>query len=191
MCERKTNRWIDLLDEALFSYRVTKGVTNRTPFQIFYTREPNFIFTLPENQENDIVIEAGVVEEEKFRISQPEFKIIYDALNEDVKEMRDKNAATMKKRWDTSNTQKVNVGDFVLVDTRRKLTLSKRPLGDPIFHAPGIYIINVYYYSQINVVGIVTEVFPSGNIKINWKEKDYYDDNIIANNKFKCVSKEV
>jgi hypothetical protein len=48
MHERSTNRWIDLLDECLFAYRISKGILKRTPFEIFYMREPNFILELPE-----------------------------------------------------------------------------------------------------------------------------------------------
>jgi hypothetical protein len=47
MFERKSDRWIDMLAEALFAYRITHGVTKETPFQIFYFRQPNFVYDYP------------------------------------------------------------------------------------------------------------------------------------------------
>jgi hypothetical protein len=114
MYERKTNRWIDLIDEALFSYRVTKGVTKKTPYEIFYCRKPNLVYSLPGEEIREEIDEEG----EDFRIDYDELKEINQALIQDVREQREKNAEVMKKRWDTINTQKVKVGDFVLVDTR-------------------------------------------------------------------------
>jgi len=37
--ERKSKRWVDVLHEALFSYRITVGVTKKTPFEIFFFSE--------------------------------------------------------------------------------------------------------------------------------------------------------
>jgi hypothetical protein len=47
MYEKDTYRWVDLLPEALFSYRITVGVTKKTPFEIFYFRTPNFVYSFP------------------------------------------------------------------------------------------------------------------------------------------------
>lgn len=45
---------------------------------------------------------------------------VHSNLIQSVREMREKNAIKMKARWDTKNTQKVAVGDFVLVDPQIK-----------------------------------------------------------------------
>lgn len=168
MFERKTKRWIDLLDEALFAYRVTVGATKKTPFEIFFMRKPNFVYSLPgEPQQN---------EENSFRIDENELHELHDALIEDVREQREKNAATMKKRWDTSNTQPVSVGDYVLVDPRKGKKKRKRGLGEPLFHVPGI----------------VESVNASGNIKVKWKEgSNYFDESFVPNNKFRVVNKSI
>jgi hypothetical protein len=47
MFERKSKRWIDMLNESLFSYRVTKGVVGKTPFEIFFLRSPHFVYDYP------------------------------------------------------------------------------------------------------------------------------------------------
>jgi hypothetical protein len=168
MYERKTKRWIDLLDEALFSYRITVGVTKKTPFEIFFMRKPHFIYSLPGEE---------VVEQENlFRINEIELRTIHDAIIQDVREQREKNALSMKRKWDTINTQVVAVGDYVLVDPRTNKKKKKRPIGEPLYHVPGI----------------VMDVNASGNIVVKWKEgSGYFDTSPVPNNKFKVVSQSV
>lgn len=108
MYERDTYAWVDLLPEALFSYRITVGVTKKTPFEIFYFRKPHFVYSYPgsnlSDEENDF--------EEFSEGDREKVQEIHSLLLQDVREQREKNAEKMKKRWDTVNTQQVEVACF-------------------------------------------------------------------------------
>ena len=105
MYEKNTLRWIDLLPEALFSYRITVGVTKRTPFEIFYSREPNFVYCYPGTN----IAEANLDVEQVNEGDRSAVQEMHDALMQDVREQREQNAMRMKERWDTINTQQVEV----------------------------------------------------------------------------------
>ena len=95
-------------------------------------------------------------------------------LIQSVREMREKNAIKMKARWDTKNTQKVAVGDFVLVDPqiKTKKIKQKRILGESIYSLPGI----------------VLEVNAIGNIRVEYKNGDVTPiDRPVPNNQFKVI----
>jgi hypothetical protein len=89
--------------------------------------------------------------------------------------MREKNAIKMKARWDTKNTQKFAVGDFVLVDpqiNKTKKIKQKRILGESIYSLPGI----------------VLEVNAIGNIRVEYKNGDVTPiDRPVPNNQFKVI----
>jgi len=110
--ERKSNRWIDFLSPALLAYRVTVGVTGKTPFEIFFVRQPNFIYLYPGT---NITYEGC---EEIHVGNEQEVLEIHDELMQAVREKREQNAIKMKARWDSINTQKVAVGDYILVNPR-------------------------------------------------------------------------
>lgn len=105
MYERNSYAWVDLLPEALFSYRITVGVTKKTPFEIFYFRKPHFVYSCPgsnlSDEENDL--------EEFNEGDREKVQEIHSLLMQDVREQREQNAAKMKKRWDTVNAQQVEV----------------------------------------------------------------------------------
>ena len=104
MFEKKTYRWVDLLPEALFSYRITVGVTKKTPFEIFYFRAPHFVYSYPgTNIGSDTDIE-GYNEGERAKIQEMHFLLV-----QDVREQRERNSVKMKERWDTVNIQQVQV----------------------------------------------------------------------------------
>lgn len=104
MYEKSSYRWIDLLPEALFSYRITVGVTKKTPFEIFFFRTPNFVYSYPgTNLAQDFDIE-DITEGDRENV-----QTIHAALIQDVREQREANGFKMKHRWDTKNTQQVEV----------------------------------------------------------------------------------
>lgn len=48
MTENNTSRWIDLLDDVVLSYRITRHpITNCTPFQAMFNRKPDLLYNLP------------------------------------------------------------------------------------------------------------------------------------------------
>ena len=99
---------------------------------------------------------------------------VHSNLIQSVREMREKNAIKMKARWDTKNTQKVAVGDFVLVDPqiKTKKIKQKRILGESIYSLPGI----------------VLEVNAIGNIRVEYKNGDVTPiDRPVPNNQFKVI----
>jgi transposase InsO family protein len=174
MYAKNTNRWIDLVDECLFAYRITKGPTSKTPYELYYLREPNFVLNLPEVNERNKHIENDEVELDFKKISKMSQEIMAVTRAE-----REANAEKMKKRWDTNNTQKAKVGDFILTEkllydqpTKHKLR-KKRKLGDALFVKPGV----------------VVKVHANGNVSVKWKETETVD--VVANNKFKVVSKHI
>src|SRR5687768_8851133 len=102
---------------------------------------------------------------------------LYMDLLDRVHVMREKNAVSMKARWDTVNTQKVQVGDFVLVDPRiKKKWRAKDVLGERIFSMPGKVI----------------EVNANGNIRVSYKNGSVTPENKpVPNNKFKVVDEDL
>lgn len=49
MTEQDTERWIDLLDDAVLSYRITRHpVTNYTPFEAMFNRKPDLLYNFPD-----------------------------------------------------------------------------------------------------------------------------------------------
>jgi len=172
MYEKDTYRWVDLLPEALFSYRITVGVTKKTPFEIFYLRAPNFVYSFPGTNLAEVVDLEDCNEG-----NQTEVQEFVANLIQDVREQREANAVKMKERWDTVNTQQVEVGQFVLVDPRHRYKVQpKRVLGRPLFFVPGQVI----------------HVNPNGNIGVQWKDgTETPVDRPIPNNKFKVVAEDV
>jgi len=172
MFERKSKRWIDMLDESLFSYRVTKGVAGQTPFQIFFLRPPHFVYHYPGT------VLPEVPDPEANILEQQEIIEIHSNLIQSVREMREKNAAKMKSRWDTNNTQKVEVGNYVLVDPRVKTKKIKKKavLGERIYSMPGV----------------VLDVNANGNILVRFKNGEETPINKpVPNNQFKVIDQEM
>lgn len=100
MYTKQTLRWIDLLPEALFAYRITVGVTKQTPFEIFFARRPNYVYSYP----------GTVVQEDQnsgLEFDREKIQAVHENLLLDVRTQREANAVKMKERWDTSNTQMV------------------------------------------------------------------------------------
>ena len=91
--------------------------------------------------------------------------------------MREKNAAKMKSRFDTVNTQVVKVGDYVLVDPRiKKKWRAKATLGERIYSMPGI----------------VSEVNANGNILVRYKNGlETPINKPVPNNQFKVIDEEI
>ena len=104
MYEKDTYRWVDLLPEALFSYRITVGVTKKTPFEIFYFRAPNFVYSFPGTNLAEVVDLEDCNEGDQSNVQE-----LVANLIQDVREQREANAVKMKERWDTVNTQQVEV----------------------------------------------------------------------------------
>jgi len=171
MFERKSKRWIDMLDEALFSYRITKGVAGQSPFQIFFLRPPHFVYHFPGT------VLPEVPDPEANVIDQLEILDVHANLIQSVREMREKNAAKMKSRFDTVNTQVVKVGDYVLVDARiKKKWRAKAILGERIYSMPGI----------------VSEVNANGNILVRYKNGlETPFNKPVPNNQFKVIDEEM
>jgi len=171
MFERNSKRWIDMLDETLFSYRVTNGVAKQTPFQIFFLRPPHFVYHFPGSALPEISDpEVNVLE-------QQEIIDAHSNLIESVRELREKNAAKMKARWDTKNTQRVEVGNYVLVDPRAKTKQIKKKavLGERIYSMPGVVLV----------------VNANGNILVRYKNGEETPiDRPVPNNQFKVIDLE-
>lgn len=91
--------------------------------------------------------------------------------------MREKNAAKMKSRFDTVNTQVVKVGDYVLVDARiKKKWRAKAILGERIYSMPGI----------------VSEVNANGNILVRYKNGlETPINKPVPNNQFKVIDEKM
>lgn len=172
MYERRTNNWVDLINLALYSIRTTiSRATLRTPYEVFYTRKPNHIYDLPDQSNNtdDICLQA--LTDEHF-ISLQE---AHDDITQAVREQQEANAKRMKAQWDTKYTQKVSIGDYVLIDIRStKAVQSKRRLGSPTYSHPGTVI----------------RVDASDNIYVHFKNGDV-SHKAIWNNKFKVINKEI
>jgi hypothetical protein len=115
MYEKNSNRWIDFLDECLFAYRITKGdPTSKSPYELYFVRKPNLVFSLPEINEREMQHPNSfpeVIENDYEKIS-----IVSQQIMEVTRSEREVNAKKMKKRWDTSNTQQAKVGDYVLTE---------------------------------------------------------------------------
>ena len=110
-------------------------------------------------------------------INQKEALAVHMDLLERVHEMREKNAAKMKARWDTKNTQTVKVGNFVLVDPRiKKKWRAKAVLGERIFSMPGKVI----------------EVNANGNIRVTYKNGSVTPiRSPVPNNQFKVIDEDM
>jgi hypothetical protein len=55
MHETQSKRWIDFLDECLFAYRITVGdTTQKSPYELYFIRKPNFVFSLPEINDREL-----------------------------------------------------------------------------------------------------------------------------------------
>jgi len=171
MFERNSKRWVDMLDEALFSYRITKGVAGQSPFQIFFVRPPHFVYHYPGT------VLTEVPDPEVNVIEQEEILEVHSNLIQGVRELREKNAARMKARFDTKNTQSVKVGDYVLVDSRiKKKWRAKAILGERIYSMPGI----------------VSAVNANGNILVRYKNGlETPVIKPVPNNKFKVIDEEM
>jgi hypothetical protein len=106
-------------------------------------------------------------------INQQEILDVHADLIQGVREMREKNAAKMKARWDTKNTQVVKEGDYVLVDARiKKKWRAKAILGERIYSMPGI----------------VSEVNANGNILVHYKNGlETPINKPVPNNQFKVI----
>jgi hypothetical protein len=143
---------------------------------LYFIRKPNFVFSLPEINDREL---------KKARVDQQEVVTDFEKISEISREImaatrieRASNAAKMKKRWDTSNTQQAKVGDYVLTekdlhDKPSKKIKKKRKLGEALFVRPGI----------------VTKVHANGTISVQWKESETVE--LVASNRFKVVTKEV
>jgi hypothetical protein len=172
MSERESQRWIDMVQEALFSYRITKGAHGHTPFKVFFCREPNLVYNYPGTKLDEVPTQTKANEMDAEKVQE----LIAD-LHEGVRGQREKNAALMKARWDTKNTQQVKASDYVLVDPRKNYKRQpKRVLGERIFSKPAIV-------KQVNSNGNVHVLFKNGTRTIPSEP--------IPNNKFKVVSKEI
>ncbi len=111
-------------------------------------------------------------------LEQQEIIEIHSNLIQSVREMREKNAAKMKSRWDTNNTQKVEVGNYVLVDPRVKTKKIKKKavLGERIYSMPGV----------------VLDVNANGNILVRFKNGEETPINKpVPNNQFKVIDQEM
>jgi hypothetical protein len=166
MYERKSNRWIDLLEEVLYSYRITYNLaTRKTPFEVFYMRQPNRAYNLPGD---DKIQQAEDYQNEE------EIGEISDRICQEVREQQERNAQIMLRYIDTKNTQNISVGDFVMVDLHNsKKIQQKRPLGKPLFAYPGT----------------VVDVHKNKTIIVKWKNGETSE--VIENNKYKVVSEQI
>jgi hypothetical protein len=100
-----------------------------------------------------------------------------EILESTVKE-RQLLAEKMKMRWDTVNTQKVQVGNFVLTEKHlyekvKNKIKQKRPLGEPLFVRPAKVI----------------QVSGNGCVVVQFKGTEVRDT--VASNKFKVVPEEI